>query len=1103
MQYAELHCRSYFSFLDGASAPEELVERARALDYHALALTDVDGVYGAPRAHLAARQLGLPLIVGTELTVADLDAEALPGPGFRPAGRIVILAQDSRGWARLCRLVSSGRTRHPKGRACVPWDELAHDTRGLVGLSGGASGPIDRALAARDLSAARLWTARLRDAFGERGYIELTHHLRPGDDERVEALARLARELRLPRVVAQDARYTTPSRRVIHDVQTCVRHGTHLAAAGRLLAANGEAHLAEPAALQRRFAGYPDALERTVAIAESTRFSLEELRYRFPGFKLPEGETPFSYLYDLTMLGARERYRPITAKVAAQLMHELALIEKLRLAGYFLIVWDIVRFCRQEAILCQGRGSAANSAVCYALGITAVDPVGMELLFERFLSEERSEMPDIDLDIAHQRREEVIQFVYKKYGRDSSAMANEVISYRTRSAIRDVGKAFGLSLAQIDAAAKACDRFEPDGQTDEPEWSAEARARSLGGRAGKVGDLDVNDPTVVRVLQVAQAFDGFPRHLGIHSGGMVLAEGALAEIVPIENATMPGRTVVQWDKDDLNGLGIIKIDLLGLGMLTAIDHAIHLINRYHGKSYELATIPVEDPEVYEMISRADTVGVFQIESRAQMSMLPRLRPRCFYDLVIEVAIIRPGPIQGDMVHPYLRRRNGEEKIEYAHPSLEPVLSRTLGVPLFQEQGMKLAVVAAGFTAGEADELRRAMGHKRSRERMAAIHDRLLAGMQKNGIAGEIAERIFRELSGFADYGFPESHAASFALLVYASAWIKRHHPAAFCAALLNSQPMGFYAPHTLVSDARRHGVTVLPACARRSAWAATLEPVHEEGTERSTQAAVRLGIASVRGVGDAARERFEAAQARAPFRSVGDFARRSGLPRVALERLAAAGGFAGFGLGRREALWQVAALPGVESPLWSAAGVDSHGDAAAEHVSLPAMSAREELAADFIGLGLSIERNPVTLVRPALDRLGVRRAAELNARARNGERTQVAGMVICRQRPATAKGMVFMTVEDETGLANLVLTPDVFERLRTRARDQPLVVARGKIERQGLVVNLRVEDMASLEEVANAAPAPALAVPAAPDLAEPAAVVQPPPLPHVAPRNFR
>jgi error-prone DNA polymerase len=563
---------------------------------------------------------------------------------------------------------------------------------------------------------------------------------------------------------------------------------------------------------------------------------------------------------------------------------------------------------------------------------------------------------------------------------------------------------------------------------------------------------------------------------------------------------MPGRSVVQWDKDDLNGLGIIKIDLLGLGMLTAIDKAIHLINDYHRKDYELATIPVEDPSVYEMISRADTVGVFQIESRAQMSMLPRLKPVKFYDLVIEVAIIRPGPIQGDMVHPYLRRRNGEEAVEYAHPSLAPVLERTLGVPLFQEQGMKLAVVAAGFTAGEADELRRAMGHKRSRERMAAIKERLLGGMQRNGISGAVAERIFRELSGFADYGFPESHAASFALLVYASAWIKRHHPAAFCAALLNAQPMGFYAPHTLVSDARRHGVNVLPACARRSAWAATLEP----DPAQPGQAAVRLGISSVRGAGDVAEPYFEAARQRAPFRSVGDFARRSHLPRTVIERLAAAGGFAGFGLGRREALWQVAALPQVEAPLWRAAGVDSlSGLGEAEHVSLPAMDAREELAADFIGLGLSIERNPVALVRPALDRVGVRRAVELNAHAKHGERTYVAGMVICRQRPATAKGMVFMTVEDETGLANLVLTPDVFERIRARARDLPLVVARGKVERQGLVVNLRVEDMASLEAVANAAPAPPVAVAASVDLAEPSVLLQPPALPHVQPRNFR
>jgi error-prone DNA polymerase len=1072
MAYAELHCRSYFSFLAGASEPEALVARAHALGYRALALTDVDGVYGAPRAHHAARAVGLSLIIGCELTIGD-DEDA--ARAYRPAGRLVLLALDGRGWARLCRIISAARLAHPKGRACLAWADLAHDTTGLVALSGGAAGPAERGLARGDLGAAQRWLARLREAFGERAYVELSHHLRPGDDERLAALVRLGRELRLPRVVTQDARYATADERPLHDVLACVRLGRSLGQAGRALASNGEWHLHPPAEIERRFAGVPDALERTVALAAQATFSLEALRYRFPDFPLPPGETPFSYLYELTMQGARTRYRPITAKVLAQLSHELGVIERMRLAGYFLIVWDIVRFCREKQILCQGRGSAANSAVCYALGITAVDPVGMELLFERFLSEERSEMPDIDLDITHQRREEVIQYVYERYGRERAAMANEIISYRARSAIRDVGKALGLSLAQIDTAAKAVDRFESDGVSPEPAWSEAARARSLA--QSKALGLDTNDPTVAMAIGFARALEGFPRHLGIHSGGMVLAQGALCEVVPIENATMPGRTVVQWDKDDLNGLGIIKIDLLGLGMLTVIDGAIQLARAHQGVEIDLAHLPPDDARVYDLICRADTVGVFQIESRAQMSMLPRLRPRTFYDLVIEVAIIRPGPIQGDMVHPYLRRRNGEETIEYAHPSLEPVLRRTLGVPLFQEQGMKLAVVAAGFTAGEADELRRAMGHKRSRERMEALRARLRAGMMKNGISADAADRIWRELAAFADYGFPESHAASFALLVYASAWLKCYYPAAFLAALLNAQPMGFYAPHTLVSDARRHGVTVLPPCARRSTWLARLEP----DPRRPGRPAVRLGITSVRGAGDGARARFEAAQAWAPFASVADFTRRSGLGRAAVEHLAAAGGFDGFGLSRREALWQLAALAERPERLplltevidGDGEPVDKHGATPAGAdarvgATLPPMTPSEALRADFIGLGLSIDKNPVALVRADLDARGVRRAVELPSRARAGERIAIAGMVICRQRPATAKGMVFMTLEDETGLANLVLTPDVYERLRPTARDEPLVVAHGKVERQGQVVNVRVENMSTLDAAVHA-----------------------------------
>jgi error-prone DNA polymerase len=1031
--HAELHCRSYFSFLDAASAPEELVERAHALGYAALAVTDLDGVYGAPRAHLAARRLGLHLVLGAEVSVALTEAAARAASAD---GRVVLLALDGKGWARLTRILTAARMRHPKGRACATWDELAADARGLFALSGGSGGPVDRALA--DPASADAWLGRLAEAFGDRFAVELTHHLRHGDDDRLAALARLARARRLPRVVTQDARYATADRRPVHDVQTCVRLKVPLSAAGRRLEQNGERHLRTAEELGRRFAGYPDALERAAAIAARARFSLDELRYHFPDFPVPPGETPFSYLHDLVHRGARERYRPLTARVAAQLAHELGMIERLGLAGYFLIVWEIVHFCRAQKILCQGRGSAANSAVCYALGITNVDPVGMDLLFERFLSEERAETPDIDLDIAHQRREEVIQHVYARYGRDRVAMANEVITYHARSAVRDVGKAFGLSLAQVDLAAKALDRLVSDGRIETP-----------AGPTDTLVGLDLADRTTQQVLAITRAFAGFPRHLGIHSGGMVITSGPLGEVVPTENATMADRSVVQWDKDDLGQLGIIKIDLLGLGMLTVIDEALRLVETHEGKAIDLAHLPPDDPAVYQMMSRADTIGVFQIESRAQMSFLPRHQPRTFYDLVIEVAIIRPGPIQGDMIHPYLRRRLGEEEVSYAHPSLEPVLRRTLGVPLFQEQGMKLAITAAGFTPGEADELRRAMGHKRSHERMAALRERLLAGMERNGIAREVGQRIYQQLSAFADYGFPESHAASFALLVYASAHLKRYHPAAFCAALLNAQPMGFYAPQTLIADARRHGVTVRPVCARASAWEATLEG-----------GAVRLGVSSVLGVGEASRAGYTAARAAAPFRSVGDFARRGGLARPALERLAAAGGFAGFGLSRREAMWQVAALPrGTTPPLLAAAEAEAGG----APPPLAPMSAREELHADFVGLGLSIDKHPVALVRGVLDADGVVRAAAL-AEVRAGAQVAVAGMVITRQRPPTAKGMVFITLEDETGIANLILTPPVYERLRPLARDEHLLVARGRVERASAVVNLRVEDLARLPD---------------------------------------
>ncbi len=1092
-RFAEVHCRSYYSFLGAASSPETLVRRAHALGYTALCLTDVDGVQGMVQAHQAATELDFHLGIGAEITVRN---DLLPIGATSAAHRIVLLAQTAEGYKNLCRLATLGRTRCAKGAAWVDWAEICEKHQGLLLLSGGVGGPIDAAWRRRELHAAFEWAQRFKTVFGDRAYLEINHHFAPGDDDRMRDLLQLAETTQLSPVFSQNARFANPSERRLYDVQSCIREKTTLQTAGQLLQINAQSYLHDPRELYSAYPTLAPVIERSTEVTSRLEFSLSEVSYQFPTFDLAPGQTPFGALAELTEKGVALRYSPITSKVAAQIDHELAIIKKLKLAGYFLIVHDIVRFCRERGILCQGRGSAANSAVCYALCITAIDPVAMELLFERFLSEERNEMPDIDLDIDARRREEVIQYVYRRFGKEQVAMACNINSYHARSAIRDVGKAFGLSLEQVDRAAKAMDRhitdLSPQGVVTNhmykgvPKTTPAAGAVAATPAAGAaltattaatensefhlnnewriLTGLDMGDPIVRQVFEIARAFEGLPRHMGIHSGGIIITAGPTNEVVPVENATMAQRTVVQWDKDDLNFMGIIKIDLLGLGMLNALSDALKQLQRFCGIALDLAKLPMNDAGVFNMICEADTVGVFQIESRAQMNMLPRLRPRTFYDLVVEVAIIRPGPIQGDMVHPYLRRRVGDERVTYEHPALEPVLRRTLGVPLFQEQGMKLAIACAGFTAGEADELRRAMGHKRSHARMQELQARLVKGMQANGISEGLSNRIYNQLCAFADYGFPESHAASFALIVYASCYLKYHHPAAMLAGLLNAQPMGFYSPNTLIADARRHGVAVHAPCAQRSEWSTTLEVVGDD-----LAPAVRLGIKTLRGISEKHREHYEAERERAPFASIPDFAARSGVPRSVLARLATANGFACFGLGRREALWQVTSLP---SGFGSLPLLDAlHLELNEPPPPLPPMSKGDQVRADFSALGASLDSHPLAVIRPLLASAKMPDAKTLRTSVASGRHIMMGGMVIARQRPGSAKGMLFMTIEDETGLANLVITPPIFSRYRRVARQELFILARGKVERQGQVVNLIVDHLEPLPMLKQA-PAP-------------------------------
>jgi error-prone DNA polymerase len=1013
VRYFELHCKTNFSFLEGASHPDELVAEAARLGYAGMAVTDRNSLAGAVRAHLAAKEAGLKLVIGAEITLMD-------------AGPILLWAMDRGGYGRLCQLLTRGRLQAPKGECHLAFTDVAEHAQGLlIGV-----------LAPRDGgSPAEL--PRWRDVFLDGTYAVAEMHCNLSDGRRFNQWQRAAQDSRVPMIVAGDVHYHHSRRRYLQDVLTAIRFKTTVAELGTARFPNGERKLRPLDDILQVFPRCPAAIHRTGEVADRCAFSLDELRYSYPEELCPAGETPFSYLTRLALAGAQERYPVgVPAKVSELVERELAIIQELNYAAYFLTVWDLVRFARGQGILCQGRGSAANSAVCYCLGVTSVDPDHIDVLFERFISKDRDEAPDIDVDFEHQRREEVIQYVYEKYGRERSGMTAELITYRPRSAMRDVGKALGLSLDRVDYLAKAI------GHHDAGE-SLPVRLREAG--------LNPASRLARQLIYLVREILGFPRHLSQHVGGMVLTQCPLSEMVPIENASMPGRTVVQWDKDDLDALGILKVDCLALGMLSAIRRSLDLMEHHTGQRLELATIPTEDPTVYEMIQRADTVGVFQIESRAQMSMLPRLKPNEFYDLVIEVAIVRPGPIQGDMVHPYLRRRKGQEKPDYPNDAVREVLTKTLGVPLFQEQAMKLVVVAAGFTPGEADQLRRAMGAWRRTGIIQQFEQKLIQGMLSRGYTEEFARNLFRQIEGFGSYGFPESHAASFALLAYVSAWIKCHHPAIFLAALLNSQPMGFYGPAQLVADARAHDVEVRPVDVNHSDWETTIESRAED-----QKLAVRLGFSRIKGLSGAAADAVVQARQAGTFPTYGDFVVRTRLTNAVLSRLAAADAFGSLGLTRRPALWKsLAEAPSL--PLFSGLPDDDPPP------SLLPLSSPEEVVLDYHSQGLSLRGHPLASLRESLNDLDVVPAAMLKELEAD-RRYRVAGLVLSRQRPGTAKGITFMTLEDETGTTNLIIRPQVWERFRRIARQAGALIATGLMQRQEGVIHLivdRFEDLTS------------------------------------------
>jgi error-prone DNA polymerase len=1146
--YIEFHARSAFSFLEGASLPESLIETCASMGMPAMAVLDRDGVYGAPRFYMAAKRAGIKAHIGAEINCEDFSIRnnqfAIEGQVSRArignqksksenSFRISLLVSSRAGYQNLCRLITKMKLRAKKDEGAVREDELREHAAGLICLTGGDNGPLSLALARGHNTETRQSVERLADIFGrENIYVELQRHFHRDEEARNHAAIEIARLLQLPLIATNGVCYATPRERELCDVFTAIRNHCTLAAAGRLLARNSERHLKSPEEMHKLFSDFPEAIANTAELSARLEFTLKDLGYEFPKYPVPDGETMMSFLRERTREGFQQRYGRATTdlqnRARLQVERELHLIEKLKLEGYFLIVWDLVHFCREQKILVQGRGSAANSAACYSLGITAVDPVGMDLLFERFLSEERGEWPDIDLDLpSGDQRERVIQYLYKRYGERGAAMTANVITYRSRMAGREMGKALGFDPETLDKVSAAVSTWEYRDSND----TFDHRFRDAG--------LDLNHPRLRKYFELCVAVQDLPRHLGQHSGGMVICQGQLDSVVPLEPASMPGRVVVQWDKDDCTDLGIVKVDLLGLGMMAVLEDSLELIRNHYDEEVDLAHLPADDPEVYSTLQKADTIGMFQIESRAQMSCLPRLRPQRFYDIVVQVAIIRPGPIVGQMVNPYLQRRQGRERVTYAHPSLEPVLERTLGVPLFQEQLLRMAMVVAGFSGGEAEELRRAMGFKRSEKRMREIETKLHAGMDRNGILREAQEQIILSITSFALYGFPESHAASFALIAYASAYLKCHYLAVFTVALLNYQPMGFYRPATIVKDAQRHGLKVLPVDVMKSEWKCTvvnsaigrwpiivgqenggiraaqrMDEVHDPSTrlrvnssrgngrinqapqERENAAhgvshgekptldhqapagrkngagvALRLGLRYVRGLREEAAQALVRERNRAPFSSVHDLVHRvPELRKDELNTLAEIGALNSINSSvktdqmisvplclrgeknfhRRDALWQVERAVRYSGPLLEELPEpDSKSP-------LEQMNDEERLIADFRGTGLTVGPHPMAYNREHLQNTGLRRAIDLKS-IPNGQRTRIGGCVIARQRPGTAKGFVFLSLEDETGVANAIINPDLFQKNRLLVSSEQFLMIEGILQNQDNVISVKAE----------------------------------------------